>query len=316
MSEQDELNNIDEQNSIANKSYLKPPNKNIDKIKEKMLSETKNLYKKQRYGFFSILHSNYLADEFYSKEKDLKKLRDENGKVKTQPRGIYTKCSKKGKHIDSYFDSNFLKENNTLIKLREKLCNEDKENILERVKSLKNKTKSNYKPAFVAGGIKEYNDIFFPDKIKYNVPMWKEPARGQNIDFKNYKVITRPRGIWTQPSKKGEASLSGVLFSYEKISKEVQDRVSSELKKEMEDYILNKKNNRKNKNYVKPFIPNSVSKCDVFQNNKDIYSINSNDADRLSKDFNKRLKNINKYIVKVDHINSFKPSSNIKKVII
>ena len=308
-------NHVDAEPEIE-KRYLQPPHKDIEGIKSKMIEETKNLYDKQRYGFFSILHSNFLGDEHYSQEKVYKNKRDSNGKVITQPRGIYAKSTKKGKFMDSYFDPNFLKENENLIEFRKRIANEEKEKALERVKKLRDKTKEDFIQAFKPGGVKEIRtDILYPDKMDYKIPIWKEPLRGSNIDFKNRKVHTRPRGIWVQSSKKGEHCSPGVLFSYERFSDEQIKKLEEESKKMIEDDINNKKEKRKNKIHLPSFMPNSTSKCDVFQEDAELYSLGDDHKNRLYENYKKRIENSKISTVKrAEHIDSFKPASNTKKV--
>ena len=117
------------------KRYMQPYVIDKEKIKSGMENDSAARSNKQRFGFFSIIHANTIGDEAYSKKKKIE--RNENGKVKCAPRGIYAKATKKGKFIDSYFDNKFLKEDDVLRSRMEEIAKFEHDERLERVKRSK-----------------------------------------------------------------------------------------------------------------------------------------------------------------------------------
>lgn len=306
----------DDQQPVSNepeevKRYLQPPNPNIEDIKGKMIQDGLKDQFKQRFGFFSVLHSNYLGDGYYSEKKSIP--RDSNGKLIVQPRGIYAKSSKKGKTLDCYFDANFIKEDKDIRSLIEKRAKEDSDKVMSKVKQAKGK--ENFKITFKPAGAFEYKDMFYPDTINYKDPVWKEPLRGQNIDFQNRKVLTESRGIYTKPAKKGAITYEGVLFSYEKLGRDIAKKYEEDAKREIEDRMNRLKASRVNKEFKKPFVPNNISKCDTFQNNKELYSLDPRYVSELNKSFESKKKSLESLrIKKADHDKPFKPASLTKSV--
>ncbi len=306
----------DEQNSEnANevKRYQLPNIINVGEIKSKMISESVKDSTRQRFGFFSVMHSNFLADEYYSHKKVIEK--DKNGKIKTEPRGIYAKATKKGKFIDSYFNADFLKEDKAVRERIEELAKAEKDKSLDKVKS--SRTEKNFKVIFKPSGIKEYQDLIYPDKMNYEIPIWKEPLRGENIDFKNRKVNIEQRGIYTQPVKDGPVCFKGVLFSYNELPKSLQNKFQEETNNEIKarlDKVKERKEN-KSKSYKKPFLPNNVMKCDTFQPNKDLYGLEQKYASSLNASKEKEMKRTNHSSgIYAKHDRTFKPASLSKSV--
>ena len=308
---------MSDENQIVEKAIEEPKRyqltKNIDydKIKTNMINDSLKDNYKQRFGFFSILHSNFLGDQFYSSSKKI--MKDSNGKIITEPKGIYAKASKKGKFVDSYFDAGFIKENKEIRDRVTQLAKIENEAKLEKVK--KSKEKSGFKINFKPAGVKEYKDLIYPDTMNYKQQIWKEPERGKSIDFKNRKVNNDKRGIYTQPAKNGAASYRGVLFSYDKTPKELLKHYEEVEKKALEEKLLQHKAKRENKVYKKPFMPNNVSKCDTFQNAKELYGLPQSYLSNLNKSFELRHSaNKTKLPKIVQHDKSFRPASLTKSV--
>lgn len=292
------------------KRYSLPKINNTDQIKNKMIADSLKDERRQRFGFFSILHSNFLGDEYYSFKNNLK--RDNNGKLILEPRGIYIKPNKKGKFIDSYFDAGFIREDKNLRNKIEKISKLEQERKIEKVKKSKEKS-DNYKQTFKPAGVQEYKDLIYPDTMNYKVSIWKDHEKGKNIDFKSRKIETERRGIYTQSSKKGEPCFKGVLFSYNKIPKELYLKYQELSKNEYKEKIIKLKEKREKKEFKRPFIPNSVNKCDTFQTNKELFSLNKDSLDKLNNSYEMRIKNSqSKRKDYVEHVSQFKPSSLIK----
>lgn len=278
-------------------------NKDIEEIKNKLVKDSIELGEKQRFGFFSIKYSNFLGDGYYSNKKIAEK--DENGRIKVSPKGIYTRPAHKGKQLDCYFDANSLRIDD---KLQQKLFN-DAENLrkeeLEKVKSSKDKK---FQMPFYAGLVKEYRDILYPDDMaeKYKEQkraIWAESPRKGNCDFKNYTVKIEPRGIHANFGKKNK------YFSTEKDLKDSDNmyNLHKELIEKQRKEEEAKKIKIRSKSFKQPFKPASLYKCGTFQTDKDLYG-----SAEVKKALNDQDANKQK---KVDtHIVAFKPASLIKEV--
>ena len=59
--------------SQVSKRYLEPFQPDIQGIKSKMYQDSVKDSSRQRFGFFSVMHSNFMGDEYYSAKKNIKK---------------------------------------------------------------------------------------------------------------------------------------------------------------------------------------------------------------------------------------------------
>ncbi len=211
--------------SEERKGYMSAESKKyIDEISADIKSDADKYGTKSRFGYFSIPHSSFLGDRFYSQNKE-KVYRTEDRKVITEPRGIFTKPLKRGNGPDVYFINGFKEEKETLKKLEE-IAKKEREDLLRKVKGRKkggeesnnnNTFKANFKPS----GPQEYKDLYDKNPVNYKVPITKEIDKKTKIDKEHKTVFTEKRGIMTNPPKKGSSSVPGVLFSYFKEDKKL-----------------------------------------------------------------------------------------------
>ncbi len=111
---------------------------------------------RQRFGFFSISYGTHIGDRNYSKSKTRKI--DEEGKVITSPRGIFTKPGKKGIVKEAFFIDMITQEKETLNKIKE-INKENKKAFIEKINSRKKiNQKEGYKPSFKPASSHGYED--------------------------------------------------------------------------------------------------------------------------------------------------------------
>lgn len=300
------------------KAYMDPPIIDLEKIKSKMLDESKSLSNKQRYGFFSIIHSSHIGDEYYSIKHKAEK--DSNGKIKVAPRGIYAKATRKGKFLDSYFDSTFLREDKKIRERMSEIAKLEHDERLKRVKVSKEKAKESFKKAFKPAGPQEYKDSIYPDNMDYKIPLYKQTDKQKNIDFKERIVFNERRGVLTSPMKHGAFSLKGVLFSYQIPSKKEVEMYKSMTEHEIKEDLERRKNMRlmaldKSRGFKKPFIPNNVNKCDTFQDDYELYALSEDMRKKINEDYERKKKSLEKVDKRfAKHDKAFKPASLSKIV--
>lgn len=99
-----------------------------------------------------------MGDRYYSTGKVAK--RDENKKVITEPRGIFTKPLKHGKNSDAYFSNLAMQDKHTLNQVKE-MADKEHENYMASVRSRKKgaNPESTYKAVFKPGGPQESKDL-------------------------------------------------------------------------------------------------------------------------------------------------------------
>lgn len=302
MAEEQQQQNQDK--NYPNYMSLDTKKNDIAQIVEKLISDSKEIGEKQRFGFFSIKYSNFLGDGFYSNKKIAEK--DENGKLKISPKGIYTRPAHKGKHLDCYFSSDSLRVDDNfqqkLISLAECIRKEE----LEKVRSSKEKK---FQMPFYAGLVKEYKDILFPDDMadKYKDQkrgIWAESPRKQNCDFKNHTVKIEPRGIHANFGKRNK------YFSTERDLKDSDNMYNLHkalLEKQRKEELELKNSKDLSKKFKQPFKPASLNKCSTFQTNKDLYGFKQSSSVTNPKEIKCKSQEKN-------HIIPFKPASLIKQV--
>ena len=290
-------------------------NKNIDELSKKMENDSNKMSPKSRFGFFSINYSAYLGDKYYSRDK--KRITDDQGKVISEKRGIYSNPAKKGKFTDSYFSADFLKtDKETLNRLKEVSENEQKAK-LEKVH--KEKQNKNFQIPFRSSGVQEYKDSLYPDNMKYKIPIFKESDKQKNCDFKERKVLTENRGVYSQPMKQGTVCMPGVLFEYQRENNDNIARKKKLNENDKKEY-LNKRAKSAEKNKKMAFVPNNIVKCDTFQTNKELFAENPSKVKELlseSQVFRKEpKKRYQKSLPKscIGHNEAFKPASLSKSV--
>ena len=192
-----------------------------------------------------------------------------------------------------------------------------REESLLKVKKSKDKAE-NFVKSFKPSGPQEYKDLNYPDTLEYKIPIYKESSKQKNIDFKQRKIHTEKRGVFTQPLKAGTAfSLGGVVFSYHKTDKQDVEKFRAMTEKEKEEDLERKKSlQKKSKDeFVKPFVPNSINKNDTFQPDKALYGLDEAEYKRIIKEYEEHQKLMNSKDQKiVKHDKSFFPASLTKSV--
>jgi hypothetical protein len=243
--------------------------KNLDKVSSAMRSDADKFGTMPRFGYFSIPHSSFFGDGYYSENR--KKIRKVEKNVITDPRGIYTNPGRKGKGVDVYFKNDFKIEENTLKKL-EDAADKDKNDILEKVKNSKNKNTENFKPNFKPGGPQYYKDFYDINPVNYDVPITKEIDKKKKIDKEKKSVLMEPRGIYTRPLKVGSSTTPGIYFSEYNMSEAhlEQQKKLSEIEKKP-----NKKEDEKEDDRFQ-FKPASLKRNEAFQMDKDLYGEDDN----------------------------------------
>ncbi len=303
--------------SVDGKRYMNPPVIDVAGIKEQIKNESIEKKDKQRFGFFSITQSNNIGDEYYSQKRKIE--RDSNGKViiKNSIRGIYAHNTKKGKFIDSYFDASFIKESPELRKRMEQIAELEHKERLEKVAKSRDKANRKVLEVFKPSGLQGYKDIFLPDVIEYKVPIYKPSEKRKNINFAEKKVYTEKRGIFTSPLKHGSWSSKGVLFEFERFTKEEIDKFREMTEKEKIDELKRKAkmydDAKKKLNKKTAFVPANTAKCNVFFSDRDTYGLEDDIYKKLIKEFEEKeklKKSVDHKYAK--HIGPFKPASLTK----
>jgi hypothetical protein len=86
--------------------------------------------------------------------------KDENRKVITQPRGIFTKPSKKGKFADAFF-SNMTVQDKKISQMEKEMADKERAEYLTLVQTRKKGSNgAAYKATFKPGGPQEYKDLY------------------------------------------------------------------------------------------------------------------------------------------------------------
>jgi|LauGreDrversion4_2_1035121.scaffolds.fasta_scaffold331543_1 hypothetical protein len=248
--------------------------KNLDKISSSMRSDADKFGTMPRFGYFSIPHSSYFGDGFYSVNR--RKIRKVEKNVITDPRGIFTNPGKKGNGVDIYFKNDFKVNDDTLKKL-EDAAEKEKNDLLNKVKQSKIKNTDNFRPNFKPGGPQYYKDFYDTNPKTYDVPITKEVDKKKKIDKEKKSVVTEPRGIYTRPMKIGDSTTPGICFSEYTMNQAQLD----ELKKQSETEKKPKKEEDTRKDDRFQFKPASLKRNEAFQNDKDLYGEEDNKVKTL-----------------------------------
>jgi hypothetical protein len=252
--------------------------KYIEEIDKEMRVDADKLGVKQRFGYFSIPYSAYSGDRFYSQGK--KTYRNEDRKVITEVRGVFTNPGKKGKNKDAFFSNAFQEEKGTL-KMLEEMAKKEQEDLLTLVHSRKKgaAVAEGFRVAFKPGGPQEYKDFYDKDgnRVEYKEPITYQPDKKLKIDKEHRSVFMEKRGIYCNPPKHGTSSTHGILFSTFK-----DERSRGELKEESKKSRAPKASVEKdNKNYKIPFKPAAVQKNEPFQSDGQLYGENDKEFKKL-----------------------------------
>lgn len=240
-------------------NYQKHQEENRKEIEEQIEKDIKEMNPQQRFGFFSIPCNATIGDEFYTKEAEYHHTIVE-GKVIGEKRGIFSQPGKRGKGKDAYFKCMDYAEDTEIKQLKNKTIQE-RNDMLNTVRARKEKK---FVPPFKSPGEQEYKDLFEQAPVQYNKPITAIPPR--KFKVVEGKVITEPRGVFTNPPKKGFNNIPGILFSpippWIESQKTSIDRRSKSCKPKMKT------------EYVKPFFPASLEKNECFANIKETFGFN------------------------------------------
>ena len=216
-----------------------------------------------RFGYFSIAHSAFLGDGFYSEKKY--KVRKEQKNVITEPRGIFSNPGRKGQGIDVFFSNDF-KTNDETVKRLEDIARKEQEDYISKVKKSKSKEGKDFKSSFKPGGPQLYNDFFDSNRKMYDVPITKEIDKKAKIDKKGKTVVTERRGIYTNPPRQGTSTTPGIFF---------KDYVTDDELLKRQEKISEEENKLKRKDEKKDdrlgFKPASLKRNEAFQKDAEIY---------------------------------------------
>lgn len=232
----------------------------IEKDREKMNDM-------QRFGFFSIPYPAICNDKAYSRENNYKHQIVDR-KVITEPRGIYTQNPKKGRLKDAYFSVEKPWTDQEIEK--EKQFRKDEKDKLFALVDQRRKNESKG-PTFKPGGPQEVTGYYKVPGDVPNGPIYKQENRFKHIG-PDRKVLIEQRGIYCNPPKEGPCLYPNDYFSFYFTPQDVIDRVKKGRQEEEENKLERVKLMREKKlEYIKPFIPASLKKCDAFTNNYDTY---------------------------------------------
>jgi hypothetical protein len=259
-------------------------NTKVDKIAQALDSDANKFGTISRFGYFSIPYSSYLGDRYYSQGRK-KVYRTQEKKVITEPRGIYTTSMKKGKFTDAFF-SYMMKENPELQKKVAEMAEHERAAYIEAVKQ-RAKSKGEKNPSFIPSGPQEYKDYHAKSPIVYSHPIYKEIDKKTKIDKDKKSVYTEKRGIYTNPSKLGPASVPGILFSQYK-----EEPHMLTMKPKVYSATI------KGKEKDSDFIPASLQKNEPFQKDKEIYGEDDNRVKQLISEMKEVNNSFNYYRIR------------------
>lgn len=279
----------------------------IQKIIDKTQKDMDEIGVMPRFGFFSIPCNNTIGDQYYSREKTFNHTIVDR-KVITEKRGVYTIGPKTGKGPDAYFQIMDTADPNVQKRLEEGV-KKDHEDLMKTVQQRKNKE---VVFPFKYPGVQSYKDDFDQHPFQRDYPLTKDPPKHYKVV--EHKVITEPRGIYTQPLKKGFYNTPNILFSFTPLGHDKDEKF---------DFNLIKKQNKKRaqssipqqRAYQKAFFPASLKKNECFSNIRETYGYEDKYYNNLKNTAYKQRKNprskYTKYIppTSAKHMRPFTPAS-------
>ena len=287
---------------IANQA----PTEAMQKIMDREIEDWDQIEKQPRFGFFSIPPNQVLGDRYYSLNKEYHHKIVE-GKVITEKRGIFTQPPKSGKGRDAYFDL-LVSTYEPSQELLKKGNADDKTKLLSTVKKRK---EQGAVPHYYPPHVQEYKDWFDLHPFERNYPLTKQKSKHFTVTA-DHKVITGPRGIFTQPMKKGLYNTPGTLFSFTPFREDLEAKDVPDLRKPKPK---RPKSSTTPGEYHKPFFPASLKKCDAFVSDKETYGYQDEYYNKLKEDSDKIRKSKGpKYEKKlpsnaIKHMRPFTPAS-------
>lgn len=279
----------------------------IQKIIDKTQKDMDEIGVMPRFGFFSIPCNNTIGDGFYSQDKNFHHTVVER-KVITEKRGVYTIGPKTGKGPDAYFQI----MDTTDANCQKRLAEGQKEDYNNLMKTVQKRKEKEIVAPFKPPGVQTYKDDFDQHPFVRNYALTKEPEKHYKVI--DHKVITEPRGIYTQPLKKGFYNTPNILFSFTPLGHD---------KNEKFDFNLLKKERKKRcsssipaqRAYKKAFFPASLKKNECFSNIPETYGYDDKYFNNLKAQAERIRKNPNKKYSKyyppnsAKHMRPFTPAS-------
>lgn len=286
--------------------------KEIKKITDQMQKDMDKIGTQPRFGFFSIPYNSTIGDGFYSRDKVYNHKIVER-KVISEKRGIFTTGLKTGKGPDVYFQLMDKVDEPTQQRLIEGE-KEDKKKLKETVAARKN---AKFVEPFKYPGAQSYKDHFDQNPVQRDFPLYKDPPK--HFKVVEHKVIVEPRGVYTQPMKKGLYNTPGVLFSFTPLGYNKDDKFDFSL--------INKQKKKKRVNsafpqqtaYARPFMPASLKRNECFSTNKEAFGYDNAYYQNLKNESEKERKSKHKKFQRrvpphsAKHENPFRPASLVKQ---
>lgn len=278
----------------------------ISNIKMKIEKDA-NLYSKtSRFGYFSIPYSTCIGDGYYAFKSKFPS-RDNNNKVKLQPKNIKVSVLKSGNNPDVLF-SNPYYQNDKILKCNKIFAKNQAKLYLNKLSKL---NKQNVVYPFKPGGPQEKKDYFSKNKYINKKTLYKEKEKNYSINKENRKVIIEKKNIQTSVPKKGGPGYKDITFSY-------PSSTGIKFKK-----IYNNKMKQKNKNneagHMFVFKPANKVLNDNFYSDRMQYGLPNTMEENMISDY-KRAKTAGKkkFINETKdfyakHMFQFRPASNTKK---
>ena len=282
------------------------PSEALQKIMDREQEDWDAIEKQPRFGFFSIPPNQLLGDRYYSLTKEYNHKIIE-GKVITEKRGIFTQPPKSGKGRDAYFDL-MVKSYEPSEELQKKGNEEEKNQLLKKVKKRK---EQGVVPHYYPPHVQEYKDWFDLHPFERDYPLTKQKSKHFTVTA-DHKVITGPRGVFTQPMKKGLYNTPGILFSFTPFREDLEAKDVPDLRKPKPK---RPKSSTAPGEYHKAFFPASLKRCEAFVSDRETYGYQDEYFNKLKEDSDKiRKRKGPKYEKKlpsnaIKHMRPFTPAS-------
>lgn len=240
-------------------NYKKHQEENRKVIEKKIDKDMKEISHLQRFGFFSIPYNSTIGDEYYSRDAEYHHTVVE-GKVIGEKRGIFSQSGKSGKGKDAYFKCMDYAEDTEIEHLKNQTF-QDRKRMLNTVSERKEKK---FVAPFKSPGGQEYKELFEQSPVEYNRPITALPPK--KFKVVEGKVITEPRGVFTNPPKKGFNNIPGILFT------PIPEWIAP--KKPTTNRRCQSGKPKMKTEYVKPFFPASLKKNECFVSLRETYGLN------------------------------------------
>lgn len=236
----------------------------VEKAAEDIERDRMKFDSAQRFGFFTIPYPAVCNDKAYSRDKDFSKHKIIDGKVVTEPRGIYTQPLKKGRGKEAYFSVE-KPWSDAEIAAEKQYRLEEKKKQFEKVDKIrKNEVKG---PSFKDAGPQEITGFYKVAAPAAKGTLYKEEDKLRHIG-PDRQIIIEKRGIYVNPPKVSTSFNPKDFFSFYFTPKNVVDRMVKGREDDEAKKLEKVKLTREKKiQYRIPFKPASLKKNECFANN-------------------------------------------------